>query len=153
MTITNRGVGFVELELDLLPALRREILEAIRGITLVPLISTNIASVPDEQGVYFLYHKPLHDGSDLPVYIGKTDSDAGLRSRLQRHSYKLEGRANISSLEVYFRAVRLFVFTPMDIEGDLIEHFGGVQNINWNGSGFGSNDPGKERDTTRVYHS
>jgi hypothetical protein len=150
MTVTSRGAGYVEIELDLIPALRREILDAIKDIALVQLVPTNVASIPDEQGVYFPYYQPMHDVADSPVYIGKTDSDAGLRSRLMRHSYKLDGRENISPTEVYFRAVRLFVFTPMDIEGDLIEFYGGVKSINWNGSGFGSNDPGTERDTTNY---
>lgn len=38
----------------------------------------------------------------------------------------------------------------MDLESDLIRHFGGVKGIAWNGSGFGSNDPGRERDTTKI---
>lgn len=65
-----------------------------------------------------------------------------------RHSRKLIGRQNIEPGDVEFRAVRLFVFTAMDIESALIGHYGGVRSVPWNGSGFGSNDPGKERDTT-----
>ncbi|WP_165906493.1 hypothetical protein [Brevundimonas sp. 357] len=37
----------------------------------------------------------------------------------------------------------------MDIETDLIRAMGGVRARAWNGSGFGSNDPGRERDTTK----
>jgi len=29
-------------------------------------------------------------------------------------------------------------------------HYGGSSVVHWNGSGFGSNDPGRERDTTRY---
>lgn len=36
----------------------------------------------------------------------------------------------------------------MDIESALIKHYGGASAVPWNNSGFGSNDPGKERDTT-----
>lgn len=148
MTITARGPGFVELELDLIPALRREILSAVQEISMQPLLPTNATLVPDAQGVYFLYLKPRHDGTDTPAYIGKTDSRSGLKDRLERHAVKILGRRNISQGDVYFRAVRLFVFSALDIESDLIETFGGVQKIDWNHSGFGSNDPGKERDTT-----
>lgn len=34
--------------------------------------------------------------------------------------------------------------TAMDVESRLIAHYG----AEWNGSGFGSNDPGRERETT-----
>ena len=40
------------------------------------------------------------------------------------------------------------MFTAVDLETDLIKHYGGVKGLAWNGSGFGSNDPGRERDTT-----
>jgi hypothetical protein len=150
MTITGQGPGYIELELELIPALRREILEALPDIHLEALTIANARLIPDAQGIYFLYFKPRFDGSDTPAYIGKTDSKAGLRKRLSRHSVKIQGRQNIKEEDVYFRAIRLFVFTAMDIESDLIECFGGVKRIEWNNSGFGSNDPGKERDTTKY---
>lgn len=150
MTITSSGPGFVELELDLIPALRREIQASIPTFDMLPLVFKNASEVPDAQGVYFLYFRPRLDGSDIPAYIGKTDSKSGLRDRLSRHANKIRGRRNISNQDVFFRAFRLFVFTVLDIESDLIESFGGVQKIDWNNSGFGSNDPGKERDTTKY---
>ena len=49
---------------------------------------------------------------------------------------------------MHFKAVRVYVFTAVDLETQLIEHYGGTTKVHWNGSGFGSNDPGRERDTT-----
>ncbi len=109
-----------------------------------PLNLTNAFEIPDEQGVYQL----LLD--DELVYVGKTDGDAGLRSRLSRHATKMLHRKSLDPTKVFYKAVRVFVFTAMDLEGDLIRHYGGVNSLAWNGSGFGSNDPGRKRDTTEV---
>ena len=49
-----------------------------------------------------------------------------------------------------FRALRVFVFTAVDLETQLIRHYGGMSKVAWNKSGFGSNDPGRERDTTKA---
>lgn len=137
-------LGYGELEFDLPGALLRAILERFETIEPADLTHPVVLDLPEEQGVYALY---LKDPFRL-VYIGKTDSDAGLRYRLVRHAQKIIGRQNIGPGDVQFRAVRLFVFTAMDIESALIGHYGGVKSVPWNGSGFGSNDPGKERDTT-----
>lgn len=137
-------LGYSELEFDLPTALLSAILDRLETIEPGFLTASAIADVPEEQGIYALY---LKNPSRL-VYVGKTDSDAGLKHRLIRHAKKLIGRQNIGPGDVEFRAVRLFVFTAMDIESALIEHYGGVKSVAWNGSGFGSNDPGKERDTT-----
>jgi len=98
------------------------------------------AAVPNEQGVYQLLHE-----SKL-VYIGKTDADAGLRARLVRHADKIMHRAGLDPRTVTFKAIRLFVFTVMDLETELLKTYMPA----WNGRGFGSNDPGRERDTTRI---
>lgn len=138
--------GYSELEFDLPSALLSAILERLDTIEPGPLTAEAIAELPEEQGVYALYLK-------VPfrlVYIGKTDSDAGLKHRLMRHARKLIGRQNIGPGDVEFRAIRLFVFTAMDLERSLIDHYGGVSTIPWNNSGFGSNDPGVERDTTKY---
>ena len=137
-------LGYSELEFDLPNALLQAILDRLDTIATGPLTGPGVSRLPEEQGIYALY---LKDPLRL-VYIGKTDSDSGLKHRLARHAQKLVGRQNIGPGDVEFRAVRLFVFTAMDIESALIGHYGGVKSVPWNGSGFGSNDPGKERDTT-----
>lgn len=138
--------GFAELEFDLPGALLKAILQRIENIEAADLTVANMSDIPEEQGVYALYLK----NSQQLVYIGKTDSEAGLKHRLTRHARKLIGRCNITSADVQFKAIRLYVFTAMDLEYALIQHHGGVSQVAWNNSGFGSNDPGKERDTTNY---
>ena len=140
-------LGYTELEFDLPSALLEAILRCFDRMDAADLTRDNTQELPDEQGVYGLY---LRNDLRLPVYIGKTDSDAGLRHRLTRHADRLIGRRNLRQEDVQFRAIRLFVFTAMDLEYALIQHFGGVAEVAWNHSGFGSNDPGKERDTTNY---
>lgn len=136
--------GYGELEFDLPSALLDAVDSRFNQITPQTLTEEHAALVPNEQGIYCLFH------DDRLVYIGKTDGGAGLRARLVRHARKLNGRVGLSPDDVSFKAMRIFVFTAMDIEQDLIKRHGGVRALAWNGSGFGSNDPGKERDTTRY---
>jgi hypothetical protein len=100
-----------------------------------------MVGTPEAQGVYQLSLQ------GKVVYIGKTDADAGLRRRLERHSYSIQDRSNLNAEGVTFKAVRVFVFTAMDLETQLIDHYGKPA---WNFSGFGSNDPGRKRDHTKV---
>lgn len=138
--------GYAELEFDLPGALLESILKHLKEVDAADLTLANTSVIPDEQGVYALYLKR----DDQLVYIGKTDGEAGLGRRLTRHARKIDGRQNIGPTDVAFKAIRLYVFTAMDLETALIRSFGGVKNVAWNNSGFGSNDPGKERDTTRY---
>ena len=136
--------AYVEFEFDLPGALLARLIKVLDELETAPLNTTNLQEVPEEQGVYQL----LLD--DRVVYVGKTDAEAGLQKRLTRHARKIMHRVGLDPARVSFKAVRIFVFTAMDLESDLIRHYGGVKAIDWNGSGFGSNDPGRERDTTKV---
>lgn len=136
--------GYAELELDLPEALLQALLKKLKETPAAALSAANTAALPETQGVYTLH---LSQGAD-PIYVGKTDSGAGLKQRLSRHARKLVGRKNITADKVFFKAIRLYVFTAMDLETALIAQYGGVKSVLWNHSGFGSNDPGKERDTT-----
>lgn len=49
-----------------------------------------------------------------------------------------------------FKAVRIFVFTAMDLEADLIVHHAKGGKLAWNNSGFGANDPGRNRDRSEI---
>ena len=130
-----------ELEFDLPGALRARLLEMFSEMTTVPLLRNEIEErIPNNQGVYQIFHR------DELVYVGKTDSDSGLKSRLIRHGLKIQNREGLVPSEVTFKAIRLFVFTVMDLESELIK----ASKPAWNGGGFGSNDPGRERDTTKI---
>nr|WP_316655720.1 GIY-YIG nuclease family protein [uncultured Gellertiella sp.] len=136
--------GYVEFEFDLPTALLEKLIDAIERVEAAPLSVSSLSNVPETQGIYQLFL----DGN--LVYIGKTDAESGLHRRLSRHLRKTMYRQGLDSNRLTFKAMRIFVFTAIDLESDLIAYYGGVRSIAWNGSGFGSNDPGRERDTTRI---
>lgn len=137
---------FKEFELDLPRALLRDLVELLDGMGRAPLDGATVkANIPEEQGVYQLFL------DDTLAYVGKTDSEAGLNQRLGRHAEKIRQRHNLDPKRVSFKAVRIFVFTAVDLETQLIKHYSATATPPpWNLSGFGSNDPGRERDTTTL---
>lgn len=136
--------GYHAFEFDLPGALLSSLVDTFDAMEGAPLIAENVARLPDEQGVYQL----LYEGQ--VVYVGKTDAEAGLRRRLGRHAFTVQHRSNLDVDKVLFRAIRVFVFTAVDLETQLIRHYGKNGKLPWNNSGFGSNDPGRERDTTKL---
>jgi hypothetical protein len=136
--------GFREFEFDLPEALLSSLIEAFDQMEGAALTHDHLAGIPDAQGVYQLLL------NDEIVYIGKTDSEAGLRRRLSRHAFTIQHRANLEVRHVSFKAVRVFVFTAMDLESQLIRHYRSKATVTWNNSGFGSNDPGRQRDWTAA---
>ena len=138
--------GYAEFEFDLPDALLERLITAFDSLASGPLIKETATVIPDYQGVYQLFY------DDELVYIGKTDSDAGLGKRLQRHARTVLHRQHLHVSKVSFKAIRVFVFTAIDLEGQLIKHYKNAGKIGWNNSGFGSNDPGRRRDETAVKH-
>ncbi len=141
--------GYVDFEFDLPRFLLAGLAEQLDGIGSARLSAPNLIDIPDAQGVYqlFLGHRL--------VYIGKTDAADGLNGRLSRHLTHVQHRLNLDPDLVRFKAARVFVFTAVDLESLLIQHYremasvAGVGDVLiWNNSGFGNNDPGRERDTT-----
>lgn len=136
------ATGYRNFEFDLPGALLDHLVRALDEMESAPLNSDSVAGVPEAQGVYQLFL----DG-DL-VYIGKTDAESGLLKRLLRHSDKIQHRRGLEPARVTFKAIRIFVFTAMDLETQLIKHYTHDTGTKWNGSGFGSNDPGRKRDNS-----
>lgn len=136
--------GYVEFEFDLPGSLLRNLIEVIDSTEPETLSIDGLSSVPEEQGVYQL----LLNGK--VVYVGKTDAEAGLHRRLSRHGRKILHRKNLDPKLVSFKAIRIFVFTAINLETALIKNYGGVSGLEWNGSGFGANDPGRQRDKSRI---
>lgn len=132
------AAGFIAFELDLMGAVMSQIIPSLDAMSSAPLTLANAIALPEAQGVYLL----IHDGQIR--YVGKTDAEAGLRTRMARHACKFEQRRNVQPEDVCFKAAQILVLTAMDIESRVISHYGSE----WNGSGFGSNDPGRERETT-----
>jgi hypothetical protein len=135
--------GYTEFEFDLPDALLNHLIKVLDALPPAPLQANALSKVPEAQGVYQLFL----DGK--LVYIGKTDADAGLRRRLDRHAYKIQHRSHLDPAQVSFRAVRIFVFTAIDLETQLIKHYA-KDGTAWNNRGFGANDPGRRRDRTRI---
>lgn len=137
--------GYRDFEFDLPGALLEHLVKVLDSMEVAPLNTDALSSIPDGQGIYQLFL-----GNKL-VYIGKTDAQAGLLQRLARHSRKILHRRNLIPEQLSFKAVRVFVFTAMDLETQLIKHYAGsVDGTPWNNSGFGSNDPGRNRDRTVI---
>ena len=101
--------GFVEFEFDLPDALLTSLVDVFGKIAGAPLMPANVTDIPEAQGVYMLLLR------NEIVYIGKTDADAGLRKRLERHAWTIQHRSGLASTDVTFKAVRIFVFTAMDL--------------------------------------
>lgn len=140
-TNNPRAKGYREFEFDLPGALLEHLVIALDNMASAPLDSGSIGGVPEAQGVYQLFL------DEKLVYIGKTDAEAGLLKRLLRHSNKILHRAGLDPARVSFKAIRIYVFTAMDLETQLIKRYTADAGTKWNGSGFGSNDPGRKRDT------
>lgn len=139
------AAGYVEFEFDLPTALLKSLVDKFAETDSAALIHENTQQVPDEQGVY-----QLLVGGHV-VYVGKTDADSGLRGRLRKHAWTIQHRQNLKPEDVQFKAARVFVFTAMDLEKLLIRHYAATSGeVWWNFSGFGSNDPGRNRDTTEL---
>lgn len=140
--------GFAEFEFDLAGALLSQVVNVLDNMESETLTTTLVATIPSEaQGVYQLFL------DDRMVYIGKSDAEAGLSARLLRHSNKILHRRNFGKKKVSFKAVRISVFAAMDLETQLIKHYKGKGQllVAWNKSGFGANDPGRNRETTNKH--
>lgn len=137
------AVGYSEFEFDLPGALLTHLLKAFDNLQPAPLTDESLECVQDAQGIYQIWYR-----NDV-VYIGKTDADAGLKNRLSRHARKIQHRHDLDPCEIYFKAVRIYVFTAMDLETGLIKYYTRKGGELWNNGGFGANDPGHKRDNTR----
>lgn len=121
--------------------------EQLKGLVDTPLTPGTLASLATfqqsnnaVQGVYVIHH----NGS--PVYVGKA---ANMRARLQKHMQKISGRKNIQLTDISYKALLLDKsMSTAANETVLLGLFQQTYAGMWNNSGFGPNDPGKERDTT-----
>lgn len=84
----------------------------------------------------------------IPVYAGKTVTRHGFRDRLGRHAFTIQHRLNLAPATIGFKAIRILVFSNFDVEAILIHALRKADKnaLAWNDSGFGSNDPGHNRE-------
>jgi hypothetical protein len=133
---------FGEFDIDLVSALREQLFHAFGKLEQGPLSDDQINMLRPGQGVYLLYQQ-----SNL-VYIGKASK---LANRLRQHRRKISGRRNIQIDEMSFKCLFLSNnWVALAPEASLIRHFeqSGFP-ADWNGSGFGSKDPGNNREETK----
>lgn len=137
-------VGYVEYEIDVEKVLRQELPDVVARAGIAPLTPEAIAALPEKaKGAYVLFE----DGH--PVYAGKTDTRHGFRSRLAKHHNTIQDRLGLDPARIGFKAVRIMVFSNFDVEAILIKELREKDPtaLRWNFSGFGSNDPGHNRET------
>lgn len=138
MTAPNDIPGFLEYEANLEEVLRLQLPPLVRSGKQAPLTLANVRALPEEaRGAYALFDK-----TDL-VYVGKTDAQEGFRSRLERHCHGIQHRKGLTPTDISFIAIKIAVFHNAAVETMLIE---ALNNPPWNNSGFGSNDPGHNRE-------
>lgn len=135
--------GYIEYEIDVEQILRDELPGIIATSEAAPLTREAVNGLPEKaKGAYVLYE----DGH--PVYAGKTDTRHGFRSRLGRHFETVQSRLALDPSRLSFKAVRILVFSNFDVEAILIKELRrqDPKALAWNFSGFGSNDPGHNRE-------
>lgn len=136
--------GFRQFEFALTDALILQLVECLDCLEPAILDSKHVSKIPNGQGVYQLYL------DDRLEYVGKTDTDSGLTSRLSKHADKINSRPSLRC-RVKFKAVQVLVFSAIELETLLIRHYKSKKaSMNWQHSGFGSNDPGRRRDHTNY---
>ncbi|MFI6977764.1 GIY-YIG nuclease family protein [Embleya sp. NPDC050154] len=146
-----------QFRLSITKALSTQLYDALEGLEPAPLTKENLAALapqaeqlglPRLSGVYQLFRQGPDMKREL-TYVGKADEP--LPERLGQHLYKLSGRQGISVDEMSFRC--LFVeedLSTVSPEKMLIKRHLETGRIVWNNRGFGNNDPGRNRDRTKV---
>lgn len=135
--------GYVEYEINIEKVMREDLPGVLESILMAPLTVESINTIPEfAKGAYVLFE------NGHPVYAGKTDTRHGFRARLNRHAYTVQHRQNLDPASLSFKAIRIMVFSNFDVEAILIDELrvGDPSALKWNDSGFGSNDPGHNRE-------
>jgi len=132
-----------EFRLSITRALGDQLAAAMTVLTPIPLTAENVSTLDARGGVYQLYK------DDNLVYIGK--ADRSLVDRVGIHHRKISGRAGISLDQMTFTAIYVDEdLSAVAPETLLIKRHRGQGQLPWNFNGFGNNDPGRERDTSKI---
>lgn len=137
----DRPKPFTRFDFDLAAAVLSQLVAAFDSLPIGPLTDELLSQVDPEQGVYQLYL------SGKLMYVGKaTDS---LAKRLGEHLWNLKGRKNVNIVELGFKCVTIHRnWIPSTHEDMLIRHYGGSGLCEWNRTGLGNHDPGRNREDT-----
>lgn len=136
-------LGYVEYEIDIERVLRTDLPGVLDRVPVAPLTAEAVNAIPaGAKGAYVLFE------NGRPVYAGKTDTRHGFRDRLGRHAFTIQHRQNLDPSTIGFKAIRILVFSNFDVEAILIDALRKADEsaLRWNDSGFGSNDPGHNRE-------
>jgi hypothetical protein len=129
---------FAAFDFDLARAVLDQLVEAFDAIPIGALSPDALQHMWRGKGVYQLYL-----GKQLR-YVGKSNN---LPGRLSRHLRALSARQNFDVTSLGFKALYIHKnWTTWTTEDAMLRHFG-RENL-WNTSGFGSNDPGHNREDT-----
>jgi len=130
-----------EFRLSITRALTDQLISSLAELDPEPLTEAAALAMDHKPGIYQLFL----NGS--LVYVGK--ADRAVPTRLLRHYRKLAGRANIDLTAVSYCALSVYEdLQAVAPETLLIKHFRSQAGVPWNFNGFGSNDPGQNRDQT-----
>ncbi|HWK36014.1 hypothetical protein [Sphingomonas sp.] len=141
--IEAERLGYVEYEIDIERVLRTDLPGVLDRVPIAPLTPEAVNAIPaGAKGAYVLFE------NGHPVYAGKTDTRHGFRDRLGRHAFTIQHRQNLDPSTIGFKAIRILVFSNFDVEAILIDALRKADKsaLRWNDSGFGSNDPGHNRE-------
>lgn len=125
-----------------------QLYDQLKGLAHTQLTATTLSALSSfqqtnnaDQGVYVLHHK------GQPVYVGKASN---MQARLQKHLKKISGRKGIHLTDISYKALLLDKsMSTAANETVLMGLFQQTYPGMWNNGGFGPNDPGQERDTTK----
>jgi hypothetical protein len=132
-------IGCAAFDLNLASAVVEQMVAAFEALKPMPLDAANVATIPAAPGVYQLLHR------QQLVYVGQ--AEGSLRERLDRHRVTLSGRKRLDITDMSYRALIVNRnWSTLATEQALLSHYG--RSASWNNSGFGSNDPGRNRDHT-----
>jgi hypothetical protein len=130
---------FGRFDLDIGQAIADQLSGFLEHLNPEPLSNSGaLGTLPRTGGVYTLHH------GGNPVYVGKA---ANLRTRLGQHASDLDGRRNIARGDVAFACAELSRnWAPFGAEDILMAR----ARLAWQHSGFGNNDPGRNRDSSVI---
>lgn len=132
---------YARFDFDLAAAVTEQLIAGFDALAVGPLIQSIISEIDPEQGVYQLYL------SDRLMYAGKADDS--LPKRLEEHRWNLSGRKNIDMGQLGFKGLIIHRnWGPSVHEGILIRHYRDQNLCEWNLTGIGNHDPGRNREDT-----
>ncbi|MBO9428147.1 Eco29kI family restriction endonuclease [Sulfitobacter sp. R18_1] len=142
--------GVSTFELNLPQAIVGQVTEKLISMQPASLLNADLNAIHNFKGIYCLEDHSDPSRTNKLVYVGKADGREGMQQRLKSHQRRIQMRENLDATKIYFKALHIFVFQPRDVEEFLIMSFQTADNADWNKNGFGTNDPGKNRDETTL---